>query len=122
GNPLLTGLLNLLFRSPIRDAHCGLRAFRKTAYERWGLTSTGMEFASEMVVKACLHRARMSELPIVLYPAGRDRPPHLRASRARWRHLCLLVALYFSRARIVACGAGAKEAADVPGAAGVARV
>src|SRR5213078_1720546 len=56
GNPVLTGILNLFFRSPIRDAHCGLRAFRKDAYERLGLSSPGMEFASEMVVKAAVAR------------------------------------------------------------------
>src|SRR3954467_5321212 len=77
GNPVLTGILNLFFHSPIRDAHCGLRASRKDAYERLGLTTTGTEFASEMVVKACLHGQQISEVPTVLPPGGRDRPPHL---------------------------------------------
>src|SRR5262249_38041603 len=90
GNPLLTGLLNLLFRTPIRDAHCGLRSFRKDCYLRWGLTSSGMELASEMVVKACLDRARVSEFPIVLYPDGRGRRSHLRSFRDGRRHLPLL--------------------------------
>jgi hypothetical protein len=93
GNPLLTGILNLFFHSSIHDAHCGLRAFRKDAYERLGLNTTGMEFASEMVVKACLHRQKMSEVPIVLYPDGRDRPPHLRSFRDGWRHLRFLLLL-----------------------------
>jgi glycosyltransferase involved in cell wall biosynthesis len=93
GNPLLTGILNLFFRSPIGDAHCGLRAFRKDAYERLGLRTTGMEFASEMVVKACLKRQKMSEVAIVLYPDGRDRPPHLRSFRDGWRHLRFLLLL-----------------------------
>src|SRR5262245_20688722 len=91
GNPLLTGVLNLFFRSPIRDAHCGLRAFRKDAYQRLGLTTPGMEFASEMVVKACLLRQKISEVPVVLHPDGRDRPPHLRSFRDGWRHLRFLL-------------------------------
>lgn len=91
GNPVLTGILNLFFHSPIRDAHCGLRAFRKDAYERLGLTTPGMEFASEMVVKACLHRQKITEVPTVLHPDGRDRPPHLRSFRDGWRHLRFLL-------------------------------
>jgi hypothetical protein len=91
GNPLLTGVLNLFFRSPIRDAHCGLRGFRKDAYERLGLATPGMEFASEMVVKACLHKQKISEVPTVLRPDGRDRPPHLRSFRDGWRHLRFLL-------------------------------
>jgi len=93
GNPVLTGLLNWLFFTPIRDAHCGLRAFRKDSFEKWGLTAPGMEFASEMVVKAKLHNARMSEVPVVLYPDGRDRPPHLRSFRDGWRHLILILSV-----------------------------
>jgi hypothetical protein len=91
GNPVLTGVLNLFFHSPIRDAHCGLRAFRKDAYTRWQLRAPGMEFASEMVVKACLSREKISEVPIVLHPDGRDRPPHLRSFRDGWRHLRFLL-------------------------------
>jgi glycosyltransferase involved in cell wall biosynthesis len=91
GNPVLTGILNLFFRSSIGDAHCGLRAFRKDAYQRLGLTTPGMEFASEMVVKACLLRQKISEVPVVLHPDGRDRPPHLRSFRDGWRHLRFLL-------------------------------
>ena len=91
GNPVLTGILNLLFHSPIGDAHCGLRGFRKESYNRLRLQTTGMEFASEMVVKACLDHQRITEVPIVLYPDGRDRPPHLRSFRDGWRHLRFLV-------------------------------
>jgi glycosyltransferase involved in cell wall biosynthesis len=91
GNPILTGILNLFFRSPIRDAHCGLRAFRKDAYNRLNLHAPGMEFASEMVVRACLHGQKISEVPIVLHPDGRDRPPHLRSFRDGWRHLRFLL-------------------------------
>src|SRR5262249_38082439 len=87
GNPVLTGVLNLFFRSPIRDAHCGLPASGRDAYLRLGLPPRGMEFASEMVVRACLQRQRISEVPVVLPPDGRDRPPHLRSFRDGWRHL-----------------------------------
>ncbi len=75
GNPVLTGILNLFFRSSIGDAHCGLRAFRKDSCAKLGLASPGMEFASEMVVKASVSRQRITEVPIVLHPDGRGRPP-----------------------------------------------
>ena len=87
GNPVLTGILNLFFHSPIRDAHCGLRGFRKDAYRQLGLITPGMEFASEMVVKACLNKQRITEVPVILHRDGRDRPPHLRSFRDGWRHL-----------------------------------
>ena len=93
GNPVLTGILNLFFRSPIGDAHCGLRAFRKDAYARLDLDTSGMEFASEMVVKACLNHQKISEVPIVLHPDGRGRPAHLRSFRDGWRHLRFLLLL-----------------------------
>jgi hypothetical protein len=93
GNPILSGILNLFFRTPVGDAHCGLRGFRKDSCTRLGLHSTGMEFASEMVVKASLNRQKISEVPIVLYPDGRDRPPHLRSFRDGWRHLRFLLLL-----------------------------
>jgi hypothetical protein len=91
GNPILTGILNLFFHTPIGDAHCGLRAFRKDAFERLKLNTPGMEFASEMVVKSSLQRQRISEVPVVLHPDGRDRPPHLRSFRDGWRHLRFLL-------------------------------
>ena len=91
GNPVMTGILNLFFRSPIRDVQCGLRGFRKDAYERLGLATPGMEFASEMVVKACLHKQKISEVPTVLHPDGRDRPPHMRSFRDGWRNLRFLL-------------------------------
>jgi len=93
GNPVLTGILNLFFRTPIGDAHCGLRGFRKESYEKLRLTTPGMEFASEMVVKACLNKQKVSEVPVVLHPDGRDRPPHLRSFRDGWRHLRFLLLL-----------------------------
>lgn len=87
GNPALTAIGRLFFRAPVSDFHCGLRAFRKSAYEAMGLRTTGMEFASEMIVKAALKGQRISEVPVTLYPDGRARPPHLRRWRDGWRHL-----------------------------------
>lgn len=91
GNPVLSGVGRLFFQSPIRDFHCGLRGFRREAIERLELKTTGMEFASEMVVKATLHGLRISEVPTTLQPDGRDRPPHLRSWRDGWRHLRFLL-------------------------------
>lgn len=91
GNPVLTGILNLFFHTPIGDAHCGLRGFRKDSYERLNLRTPGMEFASEMVVKASLHQQKISEVATTLKPDGRDRPPHLRSFRDGWRHLRFLM-------------------------------
>jgi glycosyltransferase involved in cell wall biosynthesis len=93
GNPVLTRLLNLFFRSRIGDAHCGLRALRKSSYEGWRLQTTGMEFASEMVVRAAMSKSRIGEVPIVLHPDGRTRAPHLRTWRDGWRHLRFLLIL-----------------------------
>lgn len=93
GNPLLTGILNLLFRSGISDAHCGLRAFTKAAFEGLHLASSGMEFASEMVIKATLIGCRIAEVPVTLSPDARSRPPHLRPWRDGWRHLRYLLML-----------------------------
>jgi glycosyltransferase involved in cell wall biosynthesis len=87
GNPVLTFISRVFFHTPIGDAHCGLRAFRKEAYERMRLRATGMEFASEMVIKASLKGMRIAEVPVRLAPDGRSRPPHLRTWRDGWRHL-----------------------------------
>ena len=96
GNPVLTWIGRLLFPSPCGDFHCGLRGFRRDAIEKLNLRTTGMEFASEMVVKASLHKMRITEVPITLYPDGRSRPPHLRSWRDGWRHLRFLL-LYSPR-------------------------
>ncbi|MGH6987929.1 MAG: glycosyltransferase family 2 protein [Caulobacteraceae bacterium] len=93
GNPLLTGVLNLLFRAHISDAHCGLRALSAGCFARLGLTGAGMEFASEMVIKAALKRERIVEVPVTLWPDLRNRPPHLRPWRDGWRHLRYLFML-----------------------------
>lgn len=91
GNPVLTRIGRLFFNSPCNDFHCGLRGFRKTAYEKMNLRTTGMEFASEMVVKATLFGMRVAEVPTTLSPDGRSRPPHLRTWRDGWRHLRFLL-------------------------------
>ncbi len=91
GNPVLSFIGRLLFRTPIRDFHCGLRGFSKDAFERMDLRTTGMEFASEIVVKASLHGMRITEVPTTLKPDGRDRPPHLRSWHDGWRHLRFLL-------------------------------
>lgn len=93
GNPTLTGILNLFFGSGIDDAHCGLRALRRETFEALGLQGTGMEFASEMVIKASLKKLRIDQVPATLSPDLRDRPPHLRPWRDGWRHLRYLLML-----------------------------
>ncbi len=87
GNPILSFFGRLLFRTPARDFHCGLRGFSMEAYRRMDLRTTGMEFASEMVIKASLLGLRVEEVPTVLRQDGRGRPPHLRPWRDGWRHL-----------------------------------
>jgi glycosyltransferase involved in cell wall biosynthesis len=96
GNPVLTGIGRLFFRSPCGDFHCGLRGFSKAAIQRLDLRTTGMEFASETVVKASLHGLRITEVPTTLSRDGRNRPPHLRSWRDGWRHLRFLL-LYSPR-------------------------
>jgi glycosyltransferase involved in cell wall biosynthesis len=93
GNPVLTGILNLLFQAGISDAHCGLRAVTKSAFGRLRLSGSGMEFASEMVIKAALQDFVIAEVPATLSPDLRDRAPHLRPWRDGWRHLRYLLML-----------------------------
>ena len=87
GNPVLTFISRVFFHAPVGDTHCGLRAFKRDAYEKMRLRATGMEFASEMVIKASLKGMRITEVPVVLRRDGRSRPPHLRTWRDGWRHL-----------------------------------
>ena len=87
GNPVLTFISRVFFHAPVGDTHCGLRAFKKDAYEKMRLRATGMEFASEMVIKASLKGMRITEVAVVLRPDGRSRAPHLRTWRDGWRHL-----------------------------------
>jgi hypothetical protein len=96
GNPVLTAIGRLFFKSPIRDFHCGMRGFRRDAILGLELRTTGMEFASEMVAKAALRGFRVTEVPTPLARDGRTRPPHLRSWRDGWRHLRFLL-LYSPR-------------------------
>ena len=91
GNPVLTWIGKLFFHSPCGDFHCGIRGFRKNSFKRMDIRSTGMEFASEMVVKASLLQMKISEIPTTLAPDGRTRAPHLRTWRDGWRHLRFLL-------------------------------
>ena len=87
GNPGLTALLNIFFRAHIGDSYCGMRGFTRALYDRLDVRSTGMEFALEMIIKAAQIGARISEIPIILWPDKRGRPPHLRSFRDGWRSL-----------------------------------
>jgi glycosyltransferase involved in cell wall biosynthesis len=87
GNPILTAIGRFFFHCPARDFHCGLRGFSRDAFARMDLRTSGMEFASEMVIKSTLLKLRITEVPTTLDPDGRSRPPHLRPWRDGWRHL-----------------------------------
>jgi glycosyltransferase involved in cell wall biosynthesis len=91
GNPVLSWIGRVLFRSPIADFHCGLRGFNRRSILNLHLQTTGMEFASEVVVKSTLGGLRVSEVPTTLDKDGRSRPPHLRSWRDGWRHLRFLL-------------------------------
>ena len=91
GNPVLTAVGRMFFKCAIRDFHCGLRGFLKSAALQMDLRTTGMEFASELVVKATLLGMRVTEVPTILWKDGRSRPPHLRRWRDGWRHLRFLL-------------------------------
>ncbi|WP_206518065.1 glycosyltransferase family 2 protein [Rhodococcus sp. X156] len=91
GNPVLSGVGRVFFKAPVSDFHCGLRGFHRERILALGLTTTGMEFASEIVVKSCLRGLRMAEVPTTLSRDGRTRAPHLRSWRDGWRHLRFLL-------------------------------
>ncbi|TFC55920.1 glycosyltransferase family 2 protein [Cryobacterium sp. TMT2-15-1] len=91
GNPVLSWIGRSLFRSPIKDFHCGLRGFNRESMLALHLQTSGMEFASEMVVKSTLGGSRVSEVPTTLKKDGRSRPPHLRSWHDGWRHLRFLL-------------------------------
>lgn len=91
GNPVLSWLGRFLFNVPVRDFHCGLRGFNTASMRRLGLVTSGMEFASEMVLRSGLEGLRITEVPTTLSPDGRSRPPHLKSFRDGWRHLKLLL-------------------------------
>jgi glycosyltransferase involved in cell wall biosynthesis len=87
GNPILSGISRHLYSVSVGDFHCGMRAFTRQAYDKMNLKTQGMEFATEMIVKAARSNLSIAEVPINLFPDKRDRPPHLRTFRDGWRHL-----------------------------------
>lgn len=116
GNPVLSFLGRLFFRIPIRDFHCGLRGFNRDRVRALNLLTTGMEFASEMVVKSARSHYRVDEVPTILGKDGRSRPPHLRIWRDGWRHLRFL--LMFSPCYLfVSPGSRVRGIASRPGSA-----
>lgn len=96
GNPLLTWIGRLFFHCPVSDFNCGLRGFSLDAFHRMHLRTMGMEFASEVVIKATIFRMRIAEIPTTLSRSGRSRPPHMRPWRDGWRHLRFML-LYSPR-------------------------
>jgi glycosyltransferase involved in cell wall biosynthesis len=120
GNPALSFIGRLFYSSGIGDFHCGLRAFSREAVLGLGLSAPGMEFASEMVVKAHLADLRIAEVPTTLARDGRSRPPHLRSWRDGWRHLKFLLTyapkwLFFYPGATLAAAGGIGLAALLPG-------
>jgi glycosyltransferase involved in cell wall biosynthesis len=108
GNPVLSALARIMYRIPIGDFHCGMRAFTAEAFARMNPHTPGMEFATEMVVNASHAGLRIAEIPTRLYPDKRDRPPHLRSFRDGWRHLRFMMAyapdyLYFVPGTLMMC-------------------
>jgi glycosyltransferase involved in cell wall biosynthesis len=91
GNPILSGLGRMFFKSKIKDFHCGLRGFTKKAFNEMNLRAMGMEFASEMIVKATLKNQKIAEIPVIMLPSGRPGPAHLKPFRDGWRHLRFLL-------------------------------
>ena len=127
GNPVLTFIGRLFFRTGIGDFHCGLRGFSAEAYRRMNLRTTGMEFASEMVIKAVILGLRVTEVPTVLRPDGRDRPPHLRPWRDGWRHLRFMLLfsprwLFFYPGILLMLGGTVLGAALLPGPLQIGRI
>jgi glycosyltransferase involved in cell wall biosynthesis len=98
GNPVLSFIGRLFFKSPVRDFNCGMRGFTKAALENINLQATGMEFAAEMVIKAKLSGLNITEVPITLHKDGRSRPPHLKPWRDGWRILRFML-LFTTRKR-----------------------
>ena len=91
GNPVLSFIGRVLYHSKIKDFHCGLRGYNKESIQKLNLHTTGMEYASEMVVQATLHKLKICEVPTTLKKDGRDRPPHLKSWSDGWRHLTFLL-------------------------------
>lgn len=97
GNPVLSLIGRMLFCTKIGDFHCGLRGFSRETFDGLDLNCNGMEFASEMVAKAAMKKVKMIQVPVVLYPDGRGRRPHLRTWSDGWAHLMLMIRLFITR-------------------------
>ncbi|MBK6469450.1 MAG: glycosyltransferase family 2 protein [Betaproteobacteria bacterium] len=126
GNPVLSFIGRLFFKTPIGDFHCGLRGFDRAVIRNLGLRCEGMEFASEMVVKSSLAGLRIAEVPVMLWPDGRDRPPHLRTWRDGWRHLRFLLLftprwLFLYPGALLAAGSALQLAVALTHPAGLGR-
>ena len=91
GNPVLSTIGRILYKSPIKDWHCGLRGYNRESIQKLNLQTTGMEYASEMVVMSTINKLKICEVPTTLKKDGRDRPPHLNSWSDGWRHLKYLV-------------------------------
>jgi len=120
GNPVLSGIGRLFFSTGCGDFHCGLRGFSRAAVDRMDLRTTGMEFASELVVKAMLFNMKIGEVPVTLSRDGRSRPPHLRSWRDGWRHLRFLLMysprwLFFYPGLVLTCAGLATGVWLLPG-------
>lgn len=101
GNPVLSFMARILFKSPIRDYHCGLRIYNKDKMKRLNLSCLGMEYASEMIVKATINNYQLAEIPTTLSRSSKKRKPHLRPIKDGFRHLIFLIKTYFSKDKYI---------------------
>jgi glycosyltransferase involved in cell wall biosynthesis len=127
GNPILTAIGKLFFKMEMSDFHCGMRAFRRDKIMGLNLVTTGLEWAYEMIIKARLKGLKMTEVPITLYPDGRNRPPHLKPWRDGWRHLRFMLLhspkwLFIIPGMVMAGTGIAGEALLLPGMLRIGRV
>lgn len=99
GVPFLSIVGNILFRSPIKDYHCGLRGFKRQSIKKLRLECSGMEFASEMICKASLYGLKMKEVPIKLYKDQRNKKSHIRTFKDGFRHLFYMIKLKYKKER-----------------------
>lgn len=97
GVKFLSNFSNLLFRTPIKDYHCGLRMYKTSSIKKIRLSSSGMEYASEMIIKSKINNLKMCEVPTILRKDLRDKKPHLRTIRDGFRHLFLILNIYFNK-------------------------
>ena len=104
GVKFLSGFANLFFKTPIKDYHCGLRIYKKDAIKKINLSCPGMEYASEMIIKAKINNLKMCEVKTILRKDLRNRKPHLRTIRDGFRHLFLIINLFVNRKKYIVIG------------------